>query len=81
MQGNGKRDTAGIYITFILVLIKITKYKGKYMLTSNKVFRAYNWVGTFEETNVRGLGMCKYERRCTATVVEYVKKGCVSEFV
>lgn len=30
--------------TFILVLIKITKYKGKYMLTSNKVFRAYKWV-------------------------------------
>lgn len=81
MQGNVKRDTAVIYITVILVLIKITKYKGRYMLTSNKVFRAYKLVGTFEETNVRGLDMCKYERRYTATVVEYVKKGCVSEFV
>lgn len=81
MQGNGKRDTAVIYITFNLVLIKITEYKGKYMLTSNTVFRAYKWVGTFEEKNVRGLDICKYERRCTATVVDCVKKGCVSEFV
>lgn len=81
MQENGKQDTAVIYITFNLVLIKITKYKGKYMLTSITVFRAYKWVGNFEETNVRDLDMCKYERRCTATVVEYFKKGCVSEFV
>lgn len=81
MQGHEKRDSAVIYITFNLVLIKITKYKGQYMLTCNTVFRAYKWVCTFEETNVRDLDICKYERRCTATAVDYVKKGCVSEFV
>lgn len=46
MQGNGKRDTEVIYITFHLVLIKITKYKGKYMLTSNTVLQSL-YVGRY----------------------------------